>query len=139
MRLNFIRAVFLRAAPPECPPHPFSGSGPRTRAIAAASAAPPARLARQLRAAGPGEGVEPRLAVVGRDAPLRGDPALGFEPLQRGVERAVVHQQLVARRLLDRARDALAVLGPENEGAEDEDVERALQQGEAVGISRVDI
>jgi hypothetical protein len=40
----------------------------------------------------------------------------------------MIDQQHIVGRLLDRAGDALAVLRPEHERAQDQDVERALQQ-----------
>src|SRR5438132_553236 len=53
--------------------------------------------------------VELRLAMVVGDAPLEGDVAFLFQLQQSGVERAVVHGQEVAARLLDAAGDAVAV------------------------------
>ena len=42
------------------------------------------------------------------------------------------YQQFLVGRLLDGARDALAVLRPEKERAQNEQVERALKEFEAV-------
>ena len=64
---------------------------------------PAARLFDQLLAAGLGQLVELRLAVVVGVAPLRGDQPLLLEPVQRRVERALVDLQDVARDLLDAA------------------------------------
>jgi hypothetical protein len=44
----------------------------------------------------------------------------------------VLDEQFVFRGLLDGAGDALAVLGSEDEGPQDQQVERALEQLEAV-------
>src|SRR4051794_34180939 len=68
---------------------------------------PFARFTFDLLLAGAGELVELRLAVVVRHAPRRLHVALLFELEERGVERAVVDEQLVAARLLDAARDAV--------------------------------
>src|SRR6185437_3400383 len=68
----------------------------------------------KLLAAGRGEGIETRLAVVARASPLRRYPSTFFEPLQRRVEGSVLNQQLFIGGLLDRAGNPLAMLGPEN-------------------------
>jgi hypothetical protein len=47
--------------------------------------------------------------------------------LQRGIKRSVLDEKFFVRSLLDGARDALAVLGSEDEGTENQQVERALQ------------
>ena len=77
---------------------------------------------------GSGERVETRFPVVGRDAPGGRDPTLAFESLQGGVKGPVLHQQFVAGAFLDLAGNALAVLRPEQEGAEDQQIERTLQE-----------
>jgi hypothetical protein len=54
--------------------------------------APPlAGFAMQLLAAGLGQSIEPRLAVVFAGAPFGFDPAAGFQALQRRIKRAVVN------------------------------------------------
>src|SRR5262249_27092061 len=99
-------------------------------------AVPATGLPDELVAAGTGQRVKACAPVVRGDAPLGRDPLEGFEPLQRGVERAVVDQQLAAGRRLDRVRDALAGLRAEEQRAEDEHVERALQQRDLVAVGR---
>jgi len=64
----------------------------------------------QLAAASAGETVELGLTIVVGGAPFGGDPAGGFEPLQRRIERALVHAQHVVGDLLNALRDAPAVL-----------------------------
>ena len=86
----------------------------------------------ELLAAGGCERVKARLAVVGGGSPLRADPAAVLQPLERRIKRAVFYQQFLVGRLLDGARDALAVLRPEKERAQNEQVERALEEFEAV-------
>ena len=44
-----------------------------------------------------------------RRAPSRGDPSRLFEFEQRGIERSLVHRELIAADLLDAARDAVSV------------------------------
>jgi hypothetical protein len=45
----------------------------------------------------------------------------------------MIHQQNFVRRLLNGAGDALAVLPAEDKSTENEQVKRALEQGDAVG------
>jgi hypothetical protein len=47
--------------------------------------------------------------------------------LQGGIERSMLDEKFFVRSLLDGARDALAVLRSKDEGAEDQQIERALQ------------
>src|SRR5947199_3581465 len=53
--------------------------------------------------------VVPRTAVVLRETPLGADVALLFELEQGRVQRAVIEREHLAARLLDAARDAVAV------------------------------
>jgi hypothetical protein len=62
-----------------------------------------------------------------------------FEALECGIERPVLDEQFAPRGLLDRARDALAVFGAEDQRPEDEQVERALQEVEWPRSRWVDI
>src|SRR5262245_7864058 len=55
--------------------------------------APLTLLARQLGTAGLGERVEPRLPVVVRHTPVGFDETALLEPLQRGIQRAVLDDQ----------------------------------------------
>lgn len=41
-------------------------------------------------------------------------------------------EELLVRGMLDRARNALAVLRPKNQGAQDQQIQRALEEFEAV-------
>jgi hypothetical protein len=54
---------------------------------------PLAGLVDQLFAAGLSQPVEPRVAIVGRRAPLGLDPLLRLQPLQSGIERSVIDEQ----------------------------------------------
>src|SRR6185437_2099638 len=74
-----------------------------------------------------GEAVVLGLAVVLGGAPLTVDPALDFEALQGGVERALVHVQDAGRKLLDPLADAPAMHGLEREGLEDQKLEGAAE------------
>src|SRR5262245_59818913 len=51
-----------------------------------------------------------------------------LEAVERGIEGALLDQQLLARDLLDAEQHAVAVKRPERNGFQDEQVERALQQ-----------
>src|SRR5262249_53508073 len=83
-----------------------------------------------------GELVESRAPVVLGRAPLGADPALLFQPLEGGIEGAVIHQNDFERRLLNGTCDALAVLLAERERAEDQEVEGTLQQIGAAVLGR---
>ena len=90
------------------------------------------RFVAQLALAGLREPVELRLTVVLDAAPPLGvDPPGPFEPMQRRVERALVHPQHVLGDLLDALRDGPPVHRACQQGAQDQQVERALQQVEA--------
>src|SRR5262245_22552239 len=60
-----------------------------------------------------------------------------FDPVQGGIEGALLNLQLVARHLLDAQEDAVSVQRSERNGLEDQQVQRALQQfgGTGHGVS----
>ena len=68
--------------------------------------------------------VDPRLPVVGRESPLAVDPAIQFKPLQGGLERAFLDNDLFSRRLLYALHDRVAMRIAPCERLEDEHVER---------------
>src|SRR5215831_4477258 len=70
-------------------------------------------LRRQLATAFGGKSIESCPPVVVGYAPFRVDPSPILEPLQREIERSVVHQKCVVRLTLYGAGDPLAVLRPE--------------------------
>src|SRR5262249_61578252 len=113
------------------PPH---GLGAEDAGDGVGDLPPPAGLPREVLPARAGELVVAGLAVVVGGAPRGHDPAAGLEALEGGVEGAVLDEEDVVGGLLDRARDPLAVLGPEHQGAEDEQVERALDEGQPLGV-----
>ena len=96
--------------------------------------APAAGGACELGAARARERVETGPAVVVGGPPLRVDPAPRLQALQRRIERSVLDEQHVVGGLLDGPRDALAVLRAEHERAQDQEVQRALEQGHAVDV-----
>src|SRR5208283_2767730 len=71
-------------------------------------------------------------AAVGRSLPLRRDPAPLQKPLQGGIERAVVHQKLVAGLLFEKLRDTVRVVRAKLQAAQDQDFQRALQEFQAL-------
>jgi hypothetical protein len=81
------------------------------------------------------KGVVLRAAVLLGHAPLRLDPPLIFEALQRRVERPLLDQQDVARQLTDTARDRPAVQRFEGQRLEDQQVERALDEVDGFRMS----
>src|SRR5580700_5693396 len=68
------------------------------------------------------------LAFIFRFAPFTGDPALVFQPVERGIERALLNLQAVFRNLLDAQQNAVAMQRAERDGLEDQHVQSALQQ-----------
>src|SRR3954451_17264593 len=75
-----------------------------------------------------GQRVELHLAAVVRLAPLGLDPALLLEPVERRVQRALLHLQLFLRDLLDALADGPAMFWLERHHLEDQQVERALHE-----------
>src|SRR6266446_8955016 len=87
----------------------------------------------QLFASGFGDRIEPRPAVVFRDAPLRTNPALLREAQQRGVYRALIQPQHLLAKLLDAPRESVPVQWPERiERLQHHEVQRPLQHFGAV-------
>src|SRR4030095_17086404 len=74
------------------------------------------------------EAALPRAGVILRGPPLRRDPPRALQPLQRRVERAVIHFQHFLRRLLYVMRDVVAMQRAEEQSPQDQHVERALQE-----------
>lgn len=94
--------------------------------------APAADFTGQVFSAFGGELVEAGLAIVGGDAPLGGNPDVGFETLESGIKRAVIDEEHIAGIELNGAGNSLPVLGAEGENAQNEEVERALQEGDVI-------
>src|SRR5579872_123864 len=82
----------------------------------------------QLLAPGRRQRIKPRLAVVRRNSPLRRDPPALFQPLQRRIEGAVLNEQLFLRCFLDNPCDPLPVLRSKDQRAQNQQVQRPLQQ-----------
>src|SRR5277367_3268793 len=72
-------------------------------------ALPTFRLRQKLLTSAARERVILRLAVVVRDAPLRGDPPALFEPQQSGIKRALIKFEQIGGNLLNAQGDAVAV------------------------------
>jgi hypothetical protein len=88
----------------------------------------PARRFRvEVAAARLGELVELRPAVVFRLAPLGLQPALLFEAVERGKERTGLDVEGAAGDLRDSARDAKAVIGAQRKRAQNQQIERPLE------------
>ena len=81
-------------------------------------------------AAGAGQLVELGPPVVVGRPPPRGDPAAPLQPVQGGVQRALRHLQRGARDLVEALRDGPAVLRPERQRLEDQQIECALREVE---------
>ena len=80
---------------------------------------------RQLPAAGGGQRVVARAAVVLRRAPLGLHPAVEQQPLERRIQRTLPDPEHVVRRHPQVLDDAVAVLGAWPERLQDEQLERA--------------
>src|SRR4030095_2249144 len=71
-------------------------------------------------------------AIVVGGAPARFDPAAPLEPVQGRVERSLSNVQRGAGDLMQPLGNRPPMLGPERHGLEDQQVERALRQIDAV-------
>src|SRR5271163_2866555 len=71
-----------------------------------------------------------RFALIFRLAPFARDPALVFEAIERGIERALLDFQAVLRDLLNAKKNTVAVEGAERDGFKYEHIEGALQKVE---------
>src|SRR5262249_33924060 len=71
-----------------------------------------------------------RAASLIGNAPSGADPPLMFEALERGIQRALLHEQDVVGELADARRDRPAVHRLERERLEDEEGQRALGPGD---------
>ena len=76
--------------------------------------------------------IEARLTVILANAPLGADPLLVFKALESKIERTMINEKDLFRLTLYGARYALPVTRAEHEGFENEQVERALQEGDAI-------
>src|SRR5579863_2317342 len=120
---------------PDCHiPSPAGQLGTQDPVDGGHEAFPLCSLLRELLAARRRQRIEPRLAVRRRGPPSGGDPAAILQALQRGIQCAMLNEQLSPGCLLDGARDALSVLRSEDERPQDQQVESALQQLEAIGV-----
>ena len=97
-------------------------------------ALPPCRLVDDCVTSCLGKGVVPRPAVRIRRPPLGGNPALSFELVQRGVQRALTDPQHVARHLPDTLCDRPAVHRLQRDRLQNQQVQRALDEIEARGL-----
>src|SRR6266702_1965060 len=64
--------------------------------------------------------------VVLRSAPASFDPAAALQPVQRGIQRALLHLKNVAGYLLDALGDGPSMLRPQRQSLEDQEVQGAL-------------
>jgi hypothetical protein len=110
----------------------FCTRGGKNASDGFAEALPLGVLGVELAAAGGGQRVETRAAVFGGGAPGSGDPLFLEEALERGIERAMLDLEGVAGGLLDEFGDGVTVHRSPAKGAEDDEVECALHNFEAV-------
>ena len=83
---------------------------------------------RELFAAGRGQFVIARFAIVVGHAPFRLDPALRFQSVKRRIKRTLLDVQNIFRHLLDPVRDSEAVSRIVLERFQDQHVERAVNK-----------
>src|SRR5205823_14992556 len=76
--------------------------------------------------------IEARLTVILANAPLGADPLLVFKALESKIERTMINEKDLFRLTLYGTRYALPVTRAEHEGFENEQVERALPEGDAI-------
>jgi hypothetical protein len=72
--------------------------------------------------------VEASPPIIRRQAPLARNPSIQFEPLQRRIERALLHPQQIVGQLLDQLRDRVSVQMAAHQYLEYQHVERTRQQ-----------
>src|SRR6185437_13129068 len=82
----------------------------------------------ELLAAGASERIELGAAIVLARPPLRGDPPLLLELVQRGIERAVADLEDVGRQLFELLPDRPAIHRLEGEHLEQKEVQGALDE-----------
>src|SRR5262245_5318348 len=108
--------------------------GTKDAADRASQLLPLVRLDVELLAAPGGQTVELCAAIVLRGAVLERNPAALDEPVQRGVQRPLLHPQQMIGAGLDGLGQRMAVRRSELKRPEDQQVERALQQLDALAI-----
>src|SRR5205814_9247356 len=96
---------------------------------------PLARLDLKLLAALRGQAIELRAPVVLGRARIEGNPPALDQAVQRRIQRSLLHLQHIVRAALDRFGYRVTVSRSEPEGSENQQVERALQQLDAVALS----
>src|SRR5437773_4414755 len=74
------------------------------------------------------EPVEPCAFALVRLFPRGCDPALGFEPMESGIQRTRLNAEDFLRSAPDILRDSVAMLRSPRQCAEDEQVERSLKK-----------
>jgi len=92
------------------------------------------RARRQLIASGTGNPIEAGLPIAVGDTPFRVDPLALLQPLKSRIQGTVVDEQRPVGLLLDCTGDALAVLVTEGEDPQNEQIQRALQEGDSFTI-----
>src|SRR5215472_18884216 len=92
-------------------------------------------LVRQLLFSRSGQAVGFHSLFVFRDRPLRADPALPLQPMQRRVKRAGIDLEYLAGVGPNCLTDSVSVLWPPLKRLENEQVERPLQQLDPVLIA----
>src|SRR5260370_9963831 len=90
--------------------------------------APGAFFQLQLFSPGRGQFIKLRSTIVLRCSPARLDPTLALETMERGIERALLHEQNFAGNLMDALRDGPAVLRLKRQRAHNHEVQRSLRK-----------
>src|SRR4028118_2104438 len=89
--------------------------------------APPRLLGCQLAPARVGDGVERGAAPRLVQPPLRGDQAALLDPVERRIERGLLHAETLVGHPANGLEAAVAVQRAERDGPQDQHVDRALQ------------
>ena len=72
------------------------------------------------------------IAILGH-LPFRCDPAFSFQPVEGRIKRSMLHLQDVVGSAAYVLGDVVSMRGPEEQGPENEHVERSLQQFDSIG------
>src|SRR5258707_216187 len=81
------------------------------------------------------QSIELGAAIVLGGAVVERDPATFDQPVKGWIEGALLHQEHVIRATLDRFRDGMAVRGSPSQRAQNQEVERALQEFDASRVA----
>ena len=104
--------------------------------IAASHLLPAGAFGEQVLAPGGRELIHARALIALRHLPLRADPALPLQPMQRRIQRSGIHLEDVGGMAPQRLADAVAVVRAPLQRLEDQEIKRSLQELDPVLVAR---